>query len=123
MPPPGKDDGSQSLVKCESLTEYRVPLELPQALSLVIPELDPSCHHPNSLEDETDSDTVVNEADDEKAPSVLELMRNSQVSALVWSNLGMCLTSELIFNVYPLFAYTPVKYGESVLPPSWYPED
>lgn len=49
--------------------------------------------------------------DDEEAPSIMELLRNSQVSALIVSNFGMCTTSELLFNVYPLFAYTPIASG------------
>lgn len=42
----------------------------------------------------------------------MELLRNSQVLALMLSNFGMCMTSELLFNVYPLFAYTPIESGE-----------
>lgn len=58
--------------------------------------------------------------EDEEAPGVMELLRNPQVLALVLSNLGMCMTSELLFNVYPLFAYTPIESGELLLFPLWF---
>jgi hypothetical protein len=47
----------------------------------------------------------------EEVPSVLELLKNKDVLGLVVSNFAMCLISELLFNIYPLFAYTPIKYG------------
>ncbi|KAF8323817.1 MFS general substrate transporter, partial [Clavulina sp. PMI_390] len=64
-----------------------------------------------------DEGYVADECDDDDAteaeepPSVGDLLRNRQVLALVVSNFCMCLTSELLFNVYPLFAYTDVKHG------------
>ena len=50
----------------------------------------------------------------EEAPRVMELLKNKDVLTLVISNLVMCLISELLFNVYPLFAYTPIESGTSI---------
>lgn len=47
----------------------------------------------------------------EEAPSILELLKNNDVLALVVSNFAMCLISELLFNIYPLFAYTAIEFG------------
>ena len=49
----------------------------------------------------------------EEAPPVTELLKNKDVLTLVISNFAMCLISELLFNVYPLFAYTPIEFGTS----------
>ncbi|KAF9518491.1 hypothetical protein BS47DRAFT_1358788 [Hydnum rufescens UP504] len=46
----------------------------------------------------------------EEIPSLFSVLTNDIV-ALMISNFAMCLASEMLFTLYPLFAFTPIKSG------------
>jgi len=46
-----------------------------------------------------------------KNPLPLTSVLTRDITALLFSNLVMCLANEMLFAVYPLFAFTPIESG------------
>jgi len=71
-------------------------------------EIPPQLQQPGPCSDEERQQSF------EGSPPIMELLKNRDIRTMVISNFAMCLISELLFNVYPLFAYTPIELGATI---------
>ena len=49
----------------------------------------------------------------DEIPSLLSVLTKDVVDLCI-SNFAMCLSSEVLFSLYPLFAFTPIQSGWSI---------
>lgn len=85
-----------------------------QTLPPKLPERRVSVHTGESgnIVPESDNPDETSTPQPEKVKVSYRSVMTKDIIALLLSNLVMCLSSETLFSVYPLFAFTPIQSGE-----------